>query len=110
MRRVLLGVVALAGVLAGPVASNVAAGGDHWRVVRLESTGAASVPSDVGSSTCDPAGNCTVTYTVTAQQTGGLTGTLTNRDTVWVQAQPADTFQFVILGLFSGTVQGCGSG
>jgi hypothetical protein len=110
MRRILLGVCALVGLIGGPFASNVAAGGGHWHVVRVQ-TSASSPPATIlpGSPTCTPSG-CLESYTVTAQQTGGLDGTVTNNGTLWLESDAAVSFNVTILGLFTGTVQGCGQG
>ena len=53
-------------------------------------------------------GDCTQPYWVAAQQTGGLDGTLVNNGTLLLDGSPG--FEVSIIGVFTGTVQGCGTG
>jgi hypothetical protein len=110
MRRILLGVLALIGLIVGPFASNAAAGGG-WHVVRLLTNGTTTSQTTVfpGSQSCTPTG-CLESYTVSARQTGGLDGTLTNNGSLWLANDAAVSFHVTIIGLFTGTVQGCGQG
>ncbi len=105
MRRVLLGAAALSAMLAGPFAARAGAG-SSWHVVTVKTAGSTGV-----TTLWDPhcsGGDCTQPYWVAAQQTGGLDGTLVNNGTLLLDGSPG--FEVSIIGVFTGTVQGCGTG
>jgi hypothetical protein len=108
MRRVLCGVITVAALCTGALSLPAGASGG-FRVVRVSSTSTSSQPVVTGTPACDPAGDCLASYTVTADLSGAMQGTLVNDGTAWL-ASGSSTFHVAIIGLFTGSVAGCGEG
>jgi hypothetical protein len=108
MRRLVLSGITVGALLVGVL--GVPAGASNgFRVVKVDSISTSSPATLLGTPTCDPVGHCLVSYTVTAQLTGGQQGTLVNDGTLWLE-NGFSTFDAEIIGLFSGHVDGCGTG
>jgi hypothetical protein len=107
-RRVVLSAIAV-GVLSVSSRAAPAEATAKFKVVKIPNTSVSTPPTITTTPACDPAGNCVFGYTVTAQLSGDLQGTLTNDGTIYTKAG-SSTFQVTILGMFTGSVRGCGSG
>jgi hypothetical protein len=108
MRRVLFGVITVATLSVGAFSMPAGASGG-FRVVSVSSTSTSSAPVVTAGPTCDPAGRCLAGYTLTADLSGAMQGTLVNDGTSWLEAG-FSTFHVAIIGLFAGSVEGCGEG
>jgi len=108
MRRSILSAVAIGALSVVAFAVPADARG-HFRTEKLSGTSTTTSFAITASPTCDAAGNCVQGYTVTSQQSGDMQGTLTNDGTMYTAAG-SSTFRVAIIGLFVGSVRGCGSG
>jgi hypothetical protein len=108
MRRLVLSAVTLGALSVGSLAAPAQATG-RFRVLKFTSTSVAVSGSFGGSPQCDPAGNCVVSYTVSAALSGDLQGTFSANGLAYTQPG-SSAFQFSAMGMFVGSVRGCGSG
>src|SRR5262245_4498492 len=106
-RRLVLGAVALGALAVGSLAAPAEAS-RKFRVLEFNNTTVAS-PAVTGSPMCDDEGNCVIPYTVSTQISGDMQGTLSEGGLLYSKAG-VSTFQFSAMGIFAGTVNGCGSG
>jgi hypothetical protein len=107
MHRLVLGAVALGALVAGSLAAPTDAAG-RYRVVTFNNTTKASAPV-FGPSSCDSGNNCVQSYSVSTEVSGDMQGTLVEQGLLYAK-DGASTYQFSAIGVFTGTVKGCGSG
>ena len=108
MRRLVLSAVTLGALTVGSLAAPADATG-KFKVVKFTNTSVAVSGDFGGSPQCDSAGNCVVSYTVSSELSGDLQGTL-SEDGIAYTKPGSSTFQFSAMGMFVGSVRGCGSG
>jgi Protein of unknown function (DUF3224) len=107
-RRLVLGAIALGALAVGSLVAPAEAAG-KFRVVETNNTTVASPPV-TGPPSCNDAGNnCVLSYTVSTQVSGNLQGTLSEDGLLYSKAGES-TLQFSAMGIFTGTLKGCGSG
>src|SRR6516164_137773 len=108
MRRLVFSAISV-GALSVGVLGVPAGASNGYRVVKVDTTSTSTPAAITTTPTCNPTGQCLVGYTVTAQVFGGEQGTLVNDGTIWLE-NGFSAFHYEIIGLFSGTVDGCGEG
>jgi hypothetical protein len=108
MHRLVVGAIALGALSVGTLAAPTDAAG-RFRVVKFTDATVASPPVFTGSPSCDAAGNCVVSYANSVEATGDLYGTTPENGIAYTTAG-SSTVQITVMGVFTGTLQGCGSG